>query len=61
MCAAQPQSTFLLGANFISDTSDAMAVCTTLLRLVDKLLGRYATKLKDDAAAFHRDRPMPHR
>ena len=59
--AAEAQPTFLLGANFITDTSDALAVCTTLLRLVDKLLGRYPTSLKDDAAALHRDRPMPHR
>ena len=45
----------------MNDTSDAQAVCTTLLRLVDKLLKRYPTSLKDDAAALHRDRPMPHR
>ena len=55
------QPTFLLGTNFMTDTSDALAVCTTLLRLVDKLLSRYHTTLKDDAAALHRDRPMPHR
>lgn len=60
-CAAEPQPAFLLGAGFMNDTSDAQAVCTTLLRLVDKLLKRYPTALKDDAATLHRDRPMPHR
>ncbi|DBB01093.1 hypothetical protein WJX77_011966 [Trebouxia sp. C0004] len=59
--ASEPQPAFLLGAGFMNDTSDAQAVCTTLLRLVEKLLGRYLTALKDDAAALHRDRPMPHR
>ena len=60
-CAAEAQPAFLLGAGFVNDTSDAQAVCTSLLRLVEKLLGRYTTALKDDAAALHRDRPMPHR
>ncbi|KAL3141212.1 hypothetical protein ABBQ38_003551 [Trebouxia sp. C0009 RCD-2024] len=59
--SAEPQPAFLLGTGFMNDTSDAQAVCTTLLRLVDKLLRRYPTTLKDDAAALHRDRPMPHR
>ena len=45
----------------MNDTSDGRAVCTTLLRLIDNMLGRYPTGLKDDAAALHRDRPMPHR
>ena len=45
----------------MNDTSDGRAVCITLLRLVDNMLGRYPTGLKDDAAALHRDRPMPHR
>ncbi|KAL0029185.1 hypothetical protein WJX79_001145 [Trebouxia sp. C0005] len=59
--SAEPQPGFLLGAGFMNETSDAQAVCTTLLRLVEKLVGRYPTALKDDAAALHRDRPMPHR
>ena len=59
--AAEQQPAFLLGAGFMNETSDGQAVCTTLLRLVDKLVKQYPTALKDDAAALHRDRPMPHR